>query len=164
MLGGRKITATLKGGILYETCCPQRGILLPLLCCLVVDEVIEDLDGNGCFKLGNVLSSSVENSQSVSQLLWEALSIEQQSCGKHQLRIHSEKDQHLGQSLMKPRQSEETSSHTFFSKCGAARCRKTRAAKKRLSSVKVHGPLMCPIFLYSILFHCISTLNPLTKP
>ena len=41
----------------------------------------------------------------------------QQSCGKHQLRIHSEKDQHLGQSLMKPCQSEETSSHTLFLKC-----------------------------------------------
>ena len=163
MLGGRKITATLKGGILYETCCPQRGILLPLLCCLVVDEVIEDLDGNGCFKQGNVLFSSVENSQSVSQLLWEALSMEQ-SCGKHKLRIHSEKDQHLGQSLMKPRQSEETSSPTFFSKCVAARCRKLRGAKKRLSIVKVHGSQMCPIFLYSILFHSISILKPLTKP
>jgi hypothetical protein len=28
---------------------PQKGILLPLLCCLVVDKVIERLDGNGCY-------------------------------------------------------------------------------------------------------------------
>ena len=101
---------------------------------------------------------------SVSQLLQEALSMEQQSCGKHQLRIHSEKDQHLGQSIMKPRQSEETSSPTFFSKCGAARCRKIRTAKKRLSIVKVHGSLMSKIFLYCILFHSMSILKPLTKP
>jgi hypothetical protein len=51
-----------------DKCCPQRGILLPLLCCLVIDEIIEGLNGNGCFKLGYVLSSA-ENSQSVSQLL-----------------------------------------------------------------------------------------------
>jgi hypothetical protein len=66
MLGGRNITATLKGDILkgyLDNCCPQRGILLPLLCCLVIDEIIEGLDGNGCFKLGYVLSSSAENSQ-----------------------------------------------------------------------------------------------------
>jgi len=71
-MGGTKITATLKRDILYgylDNCCTQRGILLSLLCCLVVDEVIEDLHGNGCFKLSYVLPSSVENSQSVSQLL-----------------------------------------------------------------------------------------------
>ena len=61
--GWQKNYSHTQRSILYETCCPQRGILLPLLCCLVVDKVIEDLDGNGCFKLGNVLSSSVENSQ-----------------------------------------------------------------------------------------------------
>ena len=50
MVGGTKITATLKGDILsgyLDNCCKQRGILLPLLCCPVVDKVIEDLDGNG---------------------------------------------------------------------------------------------------------------------
>ena len=63
MLGSAKITATLKGDILYgylDNCCTKRGILLHLLCCLVVDEVIEGLDGNGCFKLGYVLPSSVQ--------------------------------------------------------------------------------------------------------
>jgi hypothetical protein len=70
--GWKKITATHKGDILLgylDKYCPQRGILLPLLCCLVVGEVIEGLDGNGCFKLGYVLFPSAENSQSVSQLL-----------------------------------------------------------------------------------------------
>jgi len=28
---------------------PQRGILLPLLCCLVVEKVIERFDGNRCY-------------------------------------------------------------------------------------------------------------------
>jgi len=55
MLGGRKSTATLRGDILegfLAKCYLQRGILLPLLCCLVVDEVIEGLNGNGCYTLG----------------------------------------------------------------------------------------------------------------
>jgi len=50
MLGGRKITPTCIGEKLEGSvakCCPQRGILLPLLCCLIVDEVIEEMDGNG---------------------------------------------------------------------------------------------------------------------
>jgi len=78
MLGGTKITDTLKGDILQgylDNCCPQRGILLPLLCCLDIDEVIEGLEGKGCFKIGYVLQSSAENSQSDSQLLLEALSM-----------------------------------------------------------------------------------------
>ena len=66
-MGGTKITASIKGDILYgylDNCCTQRGILSPLLCCLVLDKVIEGLHGNGCFKQGYVLSSSAENSQS----------------------------------------------------------------------------------------------------
>ena len=35
----------------------QSGILLPLMCCLVVDTVTEGLDGNGCYTLGYALSS-----------------------------------------------------------------------------------------------------------
>jgi len=72
MLGGTKITTTLKGDILFgylDNCCKQRGFLLPLLCCLVVDKVIEGLDGNGCFKLGYVVFSTAENSHTVSQQL-----------------------------------------------------------------------------------------------
>ena len=65
MLGGKKITATLTGEKLegsVANCCLQRDTLLPLFCCLVVDEVLEGLDGNGCFTLGYGLSSSAENS------------------------------------------------------------------------------------------------------
>jgi len=46
MLGGRKITATLTGEILegsVANCCLQRGILLLLLCCLIVDQVTDGL-------------------------------------------------------------------------------------------------------------------------
>jgi hypothetical protein len=46
---------------------PQRGILLPLLCCLVVDELIERLEGNGCYTVGYELSSA-ENSRLLSQI------------------------------------------------------------------------------------------------
>jgi len=40
---------TLEGSVAKSH--PQRDILLPLLCCLVVDKVIERLDGNGCYTL-----------------------------------------------------------------------------------------------------------------
>ena len=55
MLSGGKSRATIRGDILgrcLAKCYLQRGILLPLLCCLVVDEVIERLNGNGCYTLG----------------------------------------------------------------------------------------------------------------
>ena len=42
---------------------PQSSILLPLICCLVVDIVIDGLDGNGCYTLRYAPSSSAENSQ-----------------------------------------------------------------------------------------------------
>jgi hypothetical protein len=55
MLSRRKSRATLRRDILEGSPAkyyPQRGILLPLLCCLVVDKVIEGLSGNGCYTLG----------------------------------------------------------------------------------------------------------------
>jgi hypothetical protein len=76
MLGGRKITATLTGETLegsVKKCCLQRGILLPLLCCLVVDKVIKGFTGNGCYTLGYTLSSSAENSQILSHSFFRRL-------------------------------------------------------------------------------------------
>ena len=56
-------------------CSVQRGILLALLGCLVVDRVIEGVR-NGCYTLWYAPSSSAENSPNiVSQLLQEALSM-----------------------------------------------------------------------------------------
>ena len=55
VLGGRKSRVILRGDILegfLAKCNLQRDILLPLLCCLVVDEVIKGLNGNGCYTLG----------------------------------------------------------------------------------------------------------------
>ena len=55
MLGGRKITATLAGETLERSvarCCPQGGILSPLLGGLVVDELIGGLDENSCYTVG----------------------------------------------------------------------------------------------------------------
>jgi hypothetical protein len=75
MLGGRKITATLTGETLegsVANCCLQRGILVPMLCCLVVDEITEGLKG-----VCTILTSR-KFPNTVSQLLQEALSMEQQ--------------------------------------------------------------------------------------
>jgi len=63
MVGGRKTMAIctrekLEGSVVKGFL--QRGILLPLMCCLVVDEVREGLDGNGCFTLEYALSSSAK--------------------------------------------------------------------------------------------------------
>ena len=43
------------------------GHFITLLCCLVVDELMEG-PGNGCYTLWYVLSSSVENSQILSHI------------------------------------------------------------------------------------------------
>ena len=56
--------------------------------------------------------------------------MEQKWCGKHQLKIHSQKFQQLDQSLIKHHQLKEISSPTLFSKCGAAKCVKITAVKK----------------------------------
>jgi hypothetical protein len=53
MLGSRKITATLAGETLEGSVargCPQGSVLSPLLCSLVLDEVI-GLNGNGYYTL-----------------------------------------------------------------------------------------------------------------
>jgi hypothetical protein len=70
---------TLEGSVAKG--CPDRGILLPLLCCLIADKVIKRLDGNACYTLWYALSSSAERSRLLSQeLLQEVLSREQQWC------------------------------------------------------------------------------------
>jgi len=80
MLGGRKITATHMGEKLEGSvakCFPQRGILLPLLRCLIVVKV----RGNGWEWLiytgvcAFLISEKFPNS--VLHLLQEALSMEQ---------------------------------------------------------------------------------------
>ena len=105
MLSGRKITATLTGEKMegsVANCWLQRDTLLPLLCCLVVDEVIEGLDGNGRFtRVCTVLISRIF-SNAVSQLLQVALSIERKRWGTTWISIYPQKFQHLNQYLMKP--------------------------------------------------------------
>jgi hypothetical protein len=75
MLGDRIITATLIGetveGSVAE-CCLQRGILLPLLFRMVVDKLTEGL-AKGCYTQWYVLSSSVENSQILSDSFFRRL-------------------------------------------------------------------------------------------
>ena len=81
MLGVRKSRATLRGDILEGSLAKsylQRGILLPLFCCLVVDEVIEGLNGNGVIHWVCAILVSGKFPNTVSHLLQEALSMEQQ--------------------------------------------------------------------------------------
>jgi hypothetical protein len=82
---------------------PQRCILLHLQCYLVVGEVTEGLDGNGCFRLGvRAILISGKFPHTVSQLLQAVLSKEQQRCDRNQLSIHPQKFQHRDQHYMKP--------------------------------------------------------------
>ena len=55
---------------------------------------------------------------------------------------------HLGHHFMQPGDFQDIS----LSRVGAARCMNIRAAQ-RFSVVEVHGSLMCPPLLYSILFY-----------
>jgi hypothetical protein len=68
---------------------------------MFVDELIEGVDVNGCYTIGvYAFPTSGKFPHTVSQLLQEALSMEQQWCGKIQISIHSKKFQHLDQYLM----------------------------------------------------------------
>jgi hypothetical protein len=55
---------------------PQKGILLPLLCCLVVDKVIEKLDWNGCYTVQLCTIISLKFPITVTELHEEVLSME----------------------------------------------------------------------------------------
>jgi hypothetical protein len=69
---------------------------------MVVDEIKEGLS-NDCFRLGFctfLISEKFPNT--VSQLLQEALIMDQQWCGKSQFSTHPQNVQHLNQNLMKP--------------------------------------------------------------
>jgi hypothetical protein len=74
-VGWQKITVTLTGETMEGSVakwCLQRGILLPLLCYLFVDQLIEGLR-NGCYTLGYVLSSTAGNSQILSHSFFRRL-------------------------------------------------------------------------------------------
>jgi hypothetical protein len=95
MLGSSKITATLAGETLEGSVargCPQGDILLPLLWSLVVDELIEGLNGNGYYTLGYAEHIAIlicrKFPNTVSELLQEALRMVQQWCDRTQLSIH----------------------------------------------------------------------------
>ena len=85
MLGGRKLAAMIAGETLegpVDRGCPQRGVLFPLLCSLIVNKLITGLNENSHYTMSKqltLLSSSVENSQTpFYELLQEVLSIVQQ--------------------------------------------------------------------------------------
>jgi hypothetical protein len=89
------------GRVCVQVLSAEGHFIAPYLWSLVVDELIEELNVNGCYTLGYVLSSSVQNSQILSHSFFRRLSIEQQWCGKTQISIYPHKPQHLDQYLMK---------------------------------------------------------------
>jgi hypothetical protein len=98
MLGSRKITVTLAGHTLegsVTNSCWQRCILWPLLCSLVVDELIRGLNENGCYKLrytddiAILISEKFPNT--ISELFLKALGMVQQWCDRTQLSINPQK-------------------------------------------------------------------------
>jgi hypothetical protein len=55
MLESRNISATLSGetlGAIAARCCPQGGVLSPLLWSLVVDDLLWGLNNNGYYTVG----------------------------------------------------------------------------------------------------------------
>jgi hypothetical protein len=91
MLGSRYITATLAGETLEGSV--ARGC--PLLWSLVVDELIEGLNGSGYYTLGytDYIAILIRGKfpKTVSELLQEALSMVQQWCDRTQLSINPQK-------------------------------------------------------------------------
>jgi hypothetical protein len=98
MLGSRKITATLAGETLEGSVargCPQGGVLSPLLWSLVVNELVEGLNGSGYYTLGYADDIAIlirgKFPNTVSELLQEVLSMVQQWCDRTQLCINPQK-------------------------------------------------------------------------
>jgi hypothetical protein len=110
MLGAKTITATLTGESLegsVDKCCPKRGILLLIAVkpgCRRTHRTWEWLFYDWVCAI--IISRKFINTNS--QLLKEALSMEQKWCGKTPLSIHPKKKlQFLDQFLMKPGHSDE---------------------------------------------------------
>jgi hypothetical protein len=81
---------------------PQKGILLPLMHYLVVDDVTEGLEGNGCFIMRvwvNLINGKFTHT--VSKLLQVVLSMGQKRCDRNQLSIHPQKFKHQDQQGVK---------------------------------------------------------------
>jgi len=93
MLGGRKITATLTGETpdgSVAKCCAQRDIVLPHSCeAWLLTNSYGDLMRMAVIHWGMHYPNQQKFPNTVSQLLKEALSMEQQWGGKTQLSIHA---------------------------------------------------------------------------
>jgi hypothetical protein len=96
--GWQEIKATLAGEALEGSVArgsPQEDILLPLLCSLVVDELIRELNKNGCYTLGyaddtvTIIHRKFLNT--TSELLQDALSMVQQWCDRTQPSMNPQK-------------------------------------------------------------------------
>jgi hypothetical protein len=111
---------------------------------------------------GILISGKFQNI--VSQLLQEALGMEQKWCVKTQLSICPQKVQHLDQFLMKQGYSykicyKETE---IFSKCGAAKCMNIRTKIKYVPSVWV-TTVSHFLEFYSIPFYSMSIVKTTNK-
>jgi len=157
MLGGRKITATCIGEKLEGSvakCFPQRGILLPLLCCLIVDEVIEEMDGNDWYTLQYVLFSSAKNSQILPYSFFRRLRAWNNN-GMVKLSypyIHRRFSTWINILWNQVTQTKSVSRTLHFVQCMGLICMNIRAEKKRLLLKGVSHNCAQPS---CILFRCI---------
>jgi hypothetical protein len=121
------------GGVCGQVLSAEGHFITPYVWNLVVDEVTEGIDRNGCYTMGVcVIFISGKFPNTVSQLIQEALSMEQQWCGKTQISHHPQKFQHLDQYLTSSSHLDEICKQDteLCSKCGAAKCMNMRDAKE----------------------------------
>jgi hypothetical protein len=106
-------SAVWRGALYYQVlsgeghcitkCCLERGIVLPSAvwrgAVYYRIAVKPDCRGlrNGCYTVGFVLPSSVENSQILCHSYFRRLWVRNKWCGDTELSIHSQKVQHLDQ-------------------------------------------------------------------
>jgi hypothetical protein len=132
MLGSRKITATLTGGTLQwpvVKCCPQRGVLLQHGCETWLQTVIGGLDGNACYTLGYVLTSSAESSQIVYHSYFRRIL---EGTNNGMIKLSHQSIQKWFSTWMKPHQLRENCQQDIelCPKCGGAKRMNIRAAKQ----------------------------------
>lgn len=158
MLSGRKITDILTGETLEGSVakgCLQRDILLPLLCCLIVDKLIQGCDVNGCYTLGNALSSSLENCWKMSQRFFRRLWVWNIS-GVIELSYQSIHNRFsIWINILWNRVTYTKSllaGHCTLLKVWGCKAHKRKGCTKKISVVQLHGQLLCLPSLYSILF------------
>ena len=129
----------------------EGHFITPYLWSLVVDDVIQGCS-DGCYKLGHVLASSVENSPKISHRLFRRLWVLNNIGVVVQVSIHPQNVQHINISWNKDTKTKYISRiPEFVQSVGAAKCTNIKDAK-RLSMFKGNGSIPCLNFMYPVVF------------